>query len=221
MDIVLTAEETRVLGALIEKEITTPEYYPLSLNALVNACNQKSCREPVVHFDEANVARAVESLRDRQLMAMVAGADARVPKYKQRLTELHPFGTAGAAILAELLLRGPQTAGELKNRASRMHPFADGAEVQAVLDELARRSDGPWVALLPRQAGQKELRYTHLLNGPAPAAGEAAALPVEPAVLAVRQESERLAQVEQQVVMLRADLEQLRQQLAEFRKQFE
>lgn len=221
MDILLTAEQTRVLGALMEKEITTPEYYPLSLNALVNACNQKSCRDPVVQYDDLTVARCVESLRDRQLAAMVSGADARVPKYKQRLSELHPFGAAGTAVLAELMLRGPQTVGELKNRASRMHPFTDIAEVQAALDELAGRPDGPWIALTARRPGQKELRYAHLLNGPVAAAEAGAAPPVEPAVLAVRQESDRITQLEQEVLMLRADLEQLRQHVADFRKQFE
>lgn len=221
MTFTLTAEEARLLGALLEKSITTPEYYPLSLNALVNACNQKSCRDPVVQYDDAVVARALESLRDRQLVSAVAGADARVPKYKERLAEVFAFDLASRAVLAELLLRGPQTAAELKARSERMHAWGALAEVQLTLDELAKRPDGPWVVLLPRQPGRKEPRYAHLLGGPVTGVEPVTDPVVDPAVQAVRQEGERLARLEHEVTMLRADLEHLRQQLAEFRRQFE
>lgn len=220
MALQLSVEEIRVLASLMEKSITTPEYYPLSLNALVNACNQKSCRDPVLAFDDAAVARALESLREKQLVASVAGADARVPKYKERLAELFAFDAPTRAVLAELMLRGPQTVAELRSRSERMHAWGGAADVQRVLEEAAARPDGPWVVLLPRQPGRKEARYAHLLGGPVAAPDASPGLPPEPAVLAVRQEQERLAALEQEVARLRGDLDQLRQQLAEFRNQF-
>ena len=136
MDLTLDAEEVRVLGSLLEKEITTPEYYPLSLNALLNACNQKSNRDPIVHFDEETLERALYTLREKGLLVSITGAGSRVPKYSHRISEKLNLGRRELAILCELMLRGPQTLGELRTRAERMHPFGDLAEVESVLDHM-------------------------------------------------------------------------------------
>src|SRR5271156_1780022 len=160
MDLLLDPVEARVLGSLLEKEITTPEYYPLSLNALLNACNQKSNRDPMVHFDEETVDRVLDVLRDKGLLLNITGAGSRVPKYGHRLSEKLNLGRREMAVLCELMLRGPQTLGELRTRAERMHPFDDLAEVESVLDRM------PELAVkLPRRPGEKEARYAHLLSG--------------------------------------------------------
>src|SRR6202034_2665889 len=161
MDFSLDADEVRVLGSLLEKEITTPEYYPLSLNALLNACNQKSNRDPVVHFDEDTVERALYTLRDKGLTVNITGAGSRVPKFGHRLSEKLNLGRRELAVLCELMVRGPQTLGELRTRAERMHPFDDLAEVESVLDRMPEL-----VTKLPRRPGEKEARYAHLLSGP-------------------------------------------------------
>ncbi len=148
MDFSLDADEVRVLGSLLEKEITTPEYYPLSLNALVNACNQKSNRDPVVHFDEETVERVLSMLRDKGLLLTATGAGSRVPKYGHRLSEKLNLGRRELAILCELMVRGPQTLGELRTRAERMHRFDDVSEVESVLDRMPEL-----VTKLPRRAG--------------------------------------------------------------------
>ena len=166
MDLSLDADEVRVLGSLLEKEITTPEYYPLSLNALLNACNQKSNRDPVVHFDEDTIERLLSVLRDKGWSLNITGAGSRVPKYGHRLAEKLNLGRRELAVLCELMLRGPQTLGELRTRAERMHPFDDLAEVESVLDRMPEL-----VTKLPRRLGEKEARYSHLLSGvPGPAA---------------------------------------------------
>jgi uncharacterized protein YceH (UPF0502 family) len=213
MQLVLDAEEVRVLGSLLEKEITTPEYYPLSLNALLNACNQKSNRDPVVHFDEETLERAVYTLRDKGLLVSITGAGSRVPKYSHRLSEKLNLGRRELAVLCELMLRGPQTLGELRTRAERMHSFDDLAEVESVLDRM------PELAVkLPRRPGEKEARYAHLLSGvpefanpPADEAAEAAAPP----------RSGRIAELEAEVAQLRREIDDLKQQFAAFQKQFE
>ncbi len=216
----LTDTEARVLGALIEKEITTPEYYPLSLNALMNACNQKSNRDPLMHLDKDAVRQALRGLNE-QLLARSAASDSRVAKFEHRIGEVFNFDRKETAILCELLLRGPQTPGELRSRAERMHPFEDLSEVQTTLQRLMRR-EPPLVKLLPRQPGMKEARYAHLLSGdvqvsPSPAhglendleesAGEAKAGPIKT--------------LETEVAALRAEVQDLQRQFAEFRKQFE
>src|SRR5271155_959302 len=160
MDLTLDAEEVRILGSLLEKEITTPEYYPLSVNGLLNACNQKSNRDPVVHFDEETVERVVYTLRDKGLLLNITGAGSRVPKYGHRLSEKLNLGRREQAILCELMVRGPQTLGELRTRAERMHHFDDIDEVETVLDRMPEL-----VTKLPRRPGEKEARYTHLLSG--------------------------------------------------------
>src|ERR1700730_4007926 len=155
--------EARVLGALLEKEITTPDYYPLSLNSLVNACNQKSNRDPVMNVDEDSVRDALRTLQDNSLARSVSAVESRVTKYEHRLQEAFNFDRREAALLCELLLRGPQTTGELRTRAERMHPFDDLGEVPSTLQRLMKR-EPPLIKMLPRQPGTKEARYSHLLS---------------------------------------------------------
>jgi uncharacterized protein YceH (UPF0502 family) len=165
MALTLDHVEVRILGCLIEKDITTPEYYPLTLNALVNACNQKSNRDPVVSWDEDVVAEGIDTLHDKKLVARLTGGSNRVPKYSHRLQETLNLGRREVAILCELMLRGPQTAGELRDRAGRMHRFSDTDEVLSSLNRLQEFPGGELVTQLPRQAGQKEARFAHLLSG--------------------------------------------------------
>src|SRR3954469_23397012 len=162
----LEPSEVRVLGALIEKEATTPEYYPLTLNALVNACNQKSNRDPVVTFEEDDVAEAIDCLRHKQLVSVLTGGGNRVPKYGHRLQDRLNLGRREVALLCELLVRGPQTAAELKERGARMHRFTDIEEVSTCLQGLSERPEQSYVTLLPRQTGMKEQRWAQLLSGP-------------------------------------------------------
>lgn len=201
--------EVRVLGSLLEKEITTPEYYPMSLNALVNACNQKSNRDPVVNFDEALVEQALTSLRDKGLLLSISGAGSRVQKYGHRISEKLNLGRRELAILCELMVRGPQTPGELRSRAERMHRFDDLAELEAVIERLPEL-----MVKLPRRPGEKESRYAHLLSGP-PAQGEA-----EPEAH-TSPRTDRIGALEAEVAGLRTELDELKQQFAGFRKQFE
>jgi uncharacterized protein len=230
MEIVLSEIEARVLGSLIEKEITTPEYYPLSLNALVNACNQKSNRDPHMNLSESDVQRALRQLNELGL-ARSASTDSRVAKYEHRLAETYNFTRPETAILCELLLRGPQTPGELRSRAERMHPFDDLSLVHSTLKHLMER-EPPLVALLPRQPGTKEARYAQLLSvnsaGDAQAAGtapsrEAAAAqtPGEAAQSNFVAENEHIRQLEHKVQHLEQEVVDLQRQFAEFRKQFE
>jgi hypothetical protein len=213
MDLALDFDEVRVLGALLEKEVTTPEYYPLSLNALLNACNQKSNRDPVVHFDEETVERVLYTLRDKGLLLNITGAGGRVPKYGHRLSEKLNLGRRELAILCELMLRGPQTLGELRTRAERMHRFDDISEVETVLDRIPEL-----VTKLPRRPGEKEARYAHLLSG---APDVAAAAPEHAVDSVALPRADRIAAVENEVAQLRQELEDLKQQFAGFQKQFE
>lgn len=217
----LTAAEVRVLGSLIEKQITTPEYYPLSLNALTNACNQLTNREPVVSFDESVVVRALDGLRDKRLATLFSGADSRVAKYKHSLTDAILLTPAEVALLCVLMLRGPQTLGELRTRAERLFPFDSLGEVEEVLTGLANREGGALVTKLPRLPGTKEPRYAHLLSGPVEIPPAETMPKPEPATLAVRAENERFAKLEAEVAQLRRELDDVKQQFADFRKQFE
>ena len=214
--------EERVLGALMEKSVTTPDYYPMTLNSLTTACNQKSNRNPVVEFDEKDVLRALDSLREDDLARVVRGADMRVPKYDQRFAEVGGFSGPEAAVLCVLMLRGPQTVGELRSRGSRLHEFADLAEVESVLLALAEREGGAAVRQLPRQPGLKESRYAHLMAGEPemPQADEAAA-PEEQARRELRAENERLSVLEASVGQMQQQLADLRLQFEEFKRQFE
>jgi uncharacterized protein YceH (UPF0502 family) len=217
VNIVLNPAEARVLGALVEKDITTPDYYPLSLNALINACNQKNNREPVTNFDEETVRLALRNLSDKRLAGPASGADGRVTKYEHRLQEVFNFTRPETAILCVLLLRGPQTPGELRGRGERMHRFEDLDEVLSGLQQLMRR-DPPLAKALGRRPGTKEIRYAHLLSGDV----EAWEPPSETAYSGgVTDDNERVAHLEAQLATLQSEVAELKQQMAEFRKQFE
>lgn len=201
----LHPEEIRVLGALVEKDITTPEYYPLTLNALVNACNQKSSREPVVQYDEETVERVLEALRHRGLATRISGSGHRVEKHGHRLGEAFNFGRRETALLCVLMLRGPQTVGELRGRTERMHDFADLEEVERCLESLASREPDPLVTSLPRG------RWAHLLGGPPDLSALAT-----PAALATMSPG-----LQERVMELEREVASLKEQFAQFRKQFE
>jgi uncharacterized protein YceH (UPF0502 family) len=217
VNIVLSDIEARVLGCLVEKEIATPEYYPLSLNALVHACNQKSNREPLMNLEEDSVRQALRALGE-QALARSASGDSRVAKYEHRLSEVFNFTRPETAILCELLLRGPQTPGELRSRAERMHPFEDLSVVHTTLKHLMEREPA-LVKLLPRQAGNKEARYAHLLSGDVEV--REASAEREVAVSKSSAENGRLAELESEITSLQREIADLKQQFAEFRKQFE
>jgi uncharacterized protein YceH (UPF0502 family) len=220
VNVTLTDVEARVLGALIEKEVTTPEYYPLSLNALMNACNQKSNRDPLMHLDEDAVRQALRGLSE-QLLARSAASDSRVAKFEHRLGEEFNFDRKETAVLCELLVRGPQTPGELRSRAERMHPFEDLSEVQTTLQRLMRR-EPPLVKLLARQPGMKEARYAHLLCGDVQvSAAEPHDLSAATHTTGQSNGSHEIKRLEEEVTALREEVQALKQQFAEFRKQFE
>lgn len=217
MNFTLDPVEARVLGALVEKEITTPDYYPLSLNALVNACNQKSNRDPAMELDESAVRAALRTLDEKDL-ARSAAVNDRVAKYEHQLQEAFNFTRQEIAILCELLLRGPQTPGELRSRASRMQPFEDLAQVQSTLQKLMNR-ESPLVAVLARQPGTKEVRYAQLFSGglsqaDADAYTETKAEPSAPT-------GDRVASLEAEIADLRREVTELRGQVAELRKLLE
>ena len=211
----LSDVEVRVLGALIEKDITTPDYYPLSLNALLNACNQKNNRDPVMTLDEDAVRAALDSLQMHRLAGPASGADGRVTKYEHRLQEIFNFDRREIAILCVLLLRGAQTPGELRGRAERMYRFEELEDVHSTLERLSQR-DPPLVTILPRQPGTKESRYMHLFSERAPAAEAASARVPSPSA-----GDDRIAYLEHEVEELRRQLTEVQQQLAVFRKQFD
>jgi uncharacterized protein YceH (UPF0502 family) len=219
MDNLLDGVEVRVLGCLIEKEMTTPEYYPLSLNALTNACNQKSNRDPIMTLAEEEVVRALDGLRFKQL-AVVAADGGRVPKYRHLLAEKLGLVPAELALVCEMMVRGTQTVGELRTRGERMHPFADLAVVEEVLGELMGR-EHPLVARLQRQPGRKESRYAQLFGGELEPAAEEGGMPPEAARQRVMAENERIGKLEEEVALLRAEVATLRQAVEEFKAQFE
>jgi uncharacterized protein len=216
MNIVLSSVEARVLGSLTEKDITTPDYYPLSLNALVNACNQKNNRDPVMNLDEGAVREALDSLQQKRLTGPTSSADSRVTKYEHRFQEVFNFTRGETAVLCVLLLRGAQTPGELRGRTERLHRFEDLTDVQSTLQRLIQR-DPPLATVLSRQPGTKESRYMHLLSGEV----EGAAGVAELAAFGEPTEHDRLSLLEAEVVTLRNEIEDLKMQLASFRKQFE
>lgn len=218
MDIHLTEVEARVLGSLIEKEITTPDYYPLSLNALVNACNQKNNREPVMSLQEDAVRDALNGLQNQRLAGPARGADSRVAKYEHRIQEVFNFTRGETAVLCVLLLRGPQTPGELRGRTERMYRFEHLDDVLSTLQKLIER-DSPLVKMLPRQPGTKESRYSHLLSGDI----ETWTAPPGESVITAHGsgEGERIGLLEQQIEQLRAEIAELKQQWAELREKFE
>lgn len=216
MDFELNAEEARVLGALLEKEMATPDYYPLSLNALLNACNQKSNRNPVVSYDEKTVFRALDGLKEKHLVWR-SDAD-RVPKYAHGLDKRLNLVRREAALVCLLLLRGPQTIGELRGRSERLYEFISLEEVAETLQNL---EDMGTVRKLPRQPGRKESRYAHLFAGePEQTETDSVAWP-ETAALPAGEDGETIAALQQEVASLRADMEEMRREFLEFRRQFE
>jgi uncharacterized protein YceH (UPF0502 family) len=219
--IVLSAAQARVLGALVEKEITTPEYYPLSLNALINACNQRSSREPVMDLDEEEVRLALRRLEDQGLAGRARAADGRVTKYEHWLGEAFNFTRAETALICVLLLRGPQTPGELRSRTDRLHRFDEIGEVLAGLQKLMEREPA-LVAVLPRQPGTKEARYAHLLSGPVESVivAESAGATRAVAQYAPREASDDPAH-ESRIAQLEATVAELRQEIAALREKID
>jgi uncharacterized protein len=214
----LSEVEARVLGSLIEKDITTPDYYPLSLNALVNACNQKNNRDPVMTLDENSVRQALASLQERRMAGPAGGADSRVAKYEHRLQEVFNFERRETALICVLLLRGAQTPGELRGRCERMYRFETLDDVQSGLQRLMER-EPPLARVLARQPGTKESRYMHLFSGDAGVPEESDPVILQRAVRRV-EEGSRLSMLEGQVESLKQEVTELKRQLAEFRDQF-
>ena len=210
MTTVLTEIEARVLGSLIEKQVTTPEYYPLTLNALTLACNQKNNRHPVTAYTENQVSQALDSLREKNLAYVFYGSTSRVPKYKHVMPEVMHLNPAEIALMCVLMLRGAQTLGELRGNAARLHEFSGLEEVEQTLNGLISLDSEPLVARLPRQPGQKEGRFAHLLSGEV----DVDALPAETP-------APRRGGLEQRVDALAAEVEKLKEQFEQFRKQFE
>jgi uncharacterized protein YceH (UPF0502 family) len=218
VNLLLSDVDARVLGALVEKEITTPEYYPLSLNALMNACNQKSNRDPLMNLDESAVRQSLRALGELFLARSASTTDSRVPKYEHRLAETFNFHRHEIAILCVLLLRGPQTPGELRTRTERMYPFEDLDGVHSALQMLMKR-EPPLVKVLARQPGTKEVRYAHTLSGD-PAARELEA-PQQTSSANNADEADRVAELESEVHSLKKEVASLQEQFTSFRKQFE
>lgn len=210
----LSETETRVIGALVEKQLTTPEYYPLTLNALVAACNQKTNREPVVSYDEQTVQKTLDVLRDKNLVYVFYGSTSRVPKYKHMLPQVFELESSETAVICVLMLRGAQTLGELRERTQRLYEFNGVGEVNETLDNLSRR-DEPLVVKLERQAGQKEARYAHLLSG------EVISYQPPERVSRGAANDERIEKLEQEIENLKNELNEFRQNFEEFKKQFD
>ncbi|MFI5253330.1 MAG: YceH family protein [Bacteroidota bacterium] len=220
MDTPLNTIETRVLGSLIEKEITTPHYYPLTLNALTNACNQKNNRDPLVEFDDTTVLHAIDNLRNKTLVSTITGAGYRVQKYKHNFATFYHLSHKEIVVLCLLMLRGPQTAGELRNRSGSMHTFGTVDEVETTIIALSAHVP-PLVIKLARAAGQKEVRYTHLLSGQPSPLEIVQSLKPEKAVLKIQTENERIALIEEQVKTLKGEIEKLNERFDQFKKEFE
>lgn len=217
---ILNNVEVRVLGALVEKQVTTPEYYPLTLHALTQACNQKSNRDPVVSFDEATVAHAVETLREKNLVYLFYGSTSRVPKYKHMMKEVYQLDQSELAITTVLMLRGPQTIGELRERASRLHEFSASDEVEQTLNSLTTKEPEALIARLARQQGHKEARYVHLLAGEPSIDQPAHSEPSEDKKTSSQTQTERLLRLEHEVEALREEVINLKQELEDFKRQF-
>jgi len=214
MEILLSSVEVRILGALIEKELTTPEYYPLTLNSLINACNQKSNRDPVVNYDDSIVDKAIGSLRDKQYVTRVTGSDMRVPKFKQIFSDEMKFTPEETAVMCVLMLRGSQTIGEIKGRSGRMFNFNSLLQVEDVINALAFR-EKPLVMKLARQAGMKESRYAHLLSGEPIINSESEPIDEK------NQDNDRFAKLEQELCSLKTEFEDIKSQFNELKKLLE
>jgi hypothetical protein len=221
MDLVLDSVEVRVLGSLVEKQTTTPEYYPLSLNALTHACNQKSSRDPVVSYDERTVTQALDSLRDKKLVWLFRGVDSRVPKYGHIFPEAFDLNNKEVAVMCVLMLRGPQTVGEVRGRTSALYNFESLADVEAALEGLIDREGQNLVMKLPRLVGMKESRYAHLLSGAIAVEEIEAALKTETRTGKTQALEEKVNTLQEEVARLREQLSGLEQQFSDFKKQFE
>ncbi|HVE55994.1 MAG TPA: YceH family protein [Pyrinomonadaceae bacterium] len=210
----LTETEARIVGALVEKQLTTPEYYPLTMNALVAACNQKTNREPVVSFDEQTVARSLEDLRDKNIVYVFYGSTSRVPKYKHMLPQVYELEPSETAVMCVLMLRGPQTIGEIKERTGRLYDFRDLNDVNETLEALTKR-DEPLITRLERAPGQKEARYAHLLSG------EVTSYTPPERVSRGTANDERIEKLEQELENVKSELSLFKQEFEDFKKQFE
>lgn len=212
----LTEVEARVVGALVEKQITTPEYFPLTLNSLTAACNQKTNRDPVVSYDEETVQTALDSLRDKNIALVIFRSGSRVAKYKHMFPKVYEISPAEVAVLCVLMLRGFQTLGEIRERSSRLYEFSGLGDVNETLEGLMKRNE-PLVLKLERQPGQKEVRFAHLLCGEI----DVANLPVSTSGSHKHADNERLAKLEEEVKTLRSELDEFKAEFAEFKKQFD
>ncbi|HKO61772.1 MAG TPA: YceH family protein [Pyrinomonadaceae bacterium] len=217
MTTILTDIEIRVLGALVEKQVTTPEYYPLTLNSLTAACNQKNNRNPVTSYSESEVAHALETLREKNLTYVFHGSTSRVPKYKHVMPEVMHLNPAELALMCTLMLRGPQTTGELRGNSARLHEFSGLEEVDATINSLITHDPEPFAVRLPRQPGQKEARYAHLLSGEVPVEETSS----ESSPARSRGREDRVAALESEIETLKTEMAQLREQFEGFKKQFE
>lgn len=210
----LTETEARIVAALVEKQLTTPEYYPLTLNALIAACNQKTNREPVVSFDERTVQNALEDLRDKNIVYVYYGSTSRVPKYKHMLPQVFELEPSETAVLCVLMLRGPQTIGEIKERTGRLYDFRDLNDTNETLEALMKR-DEPLITRLERAPGQKEARYAHLL------CGEVTSYTPPERIARGTANDERFEKLEQELENVKSELSSFRQEFEAFKKQFE
>ena len=221
MELTLNPIEVRVLASLVEKSCSTPEYYPMTLNALTAACNQKSNRDPVMQISSQDTVRALDSLRDRKLAWSVSITGSRAPKYRHSVEDVFPLTPPQLAVLCELMLRGPQTVGELRTHAERLCKLTDTAEVLSVLQQFITWSGGPLATVVPRRSGQREERYAHLLGGPLSGGAESVLPAAEPARLSVMAENERIAALETKVVAMEDEMARLKAEFADFARQFQ
>ncbi|HEV2665727.1 MAG TPA: DUF480 domain-containing protein [Blastocatellia bacterium] len=217
MNATLNEYELRALGALVEKQIATPDYYPMTLNALVNACNQKNHRDPVVSYDETIVARALENLREKNLAYVFHGSEARAPKYGHLFPKAFDLSESEIPLMCVLILRGPQTPGELRSRTQHLRSFESLAEVETLLQGLSVR-DNPLIVRLPRQPGSRESRFAHLLSGPVETEPGEVRLHQAPSVQKAQAENDKVAKLEEEIATLRRELSELKQQFAEFKR---
>jgi len=214
----LNEYELRALGAMVEKHIATPDYYPMTLNALVNACNQKNHRDPVVSYDETIVAKALDGLREKNLAYVFHGSEARAPKYGHLFPKAFDLSEAETPLMCVLILRGPQTSGELRSRTQHLRSFGSLAEVETLLQGLSLR-DEPLVVRLPRQPGSRESRFAHLLGGPVEMEQSEAAPRPAPSVLQRQSDNDKIAKLEEEIASLRMELSDLKEQFADLKRE--
>lgn len=220
MNVILNEYELRVIGALVEKQIATPDYYPMTLNALTNACNQKNHRDPVVSYDDGIVERALNSLKEKNLAYVFHGADARVAKYGHIFPKAFDLSVTEVAVMCVLILRGPQTPGELRARTAHLYNFEQLSDVEATLQSLSSR-ERPLVVKMARQPGARESRFAQLLGGDVDLEETSAPARAESGASQMRPDKERMAKLEEEIGLLRQELDELKQQFTNFKKQFE